>query len=183
MIWPVERCCQGRGERAPGSTGTVQTWPALWTNPEVSRDQSEVPRRVSQTAPEAITDPKGYYDQRYAEGYMQDFDDLFEACRLLTVRQILGAMRARGAKPRSVLDYGCGKGRYLGILREFFPEAAVTGCDISGTGLSIARRFHPDARFIAMADETIALQAGHSISSSRLKCWSTYGMSGVPQRR
>ena len=118
------------------------------------------PRRVSQTAPEAITDPKGYYDQRYVEGYMQDFDDLFEACRLLTVRQILGAMRAQRAKPRSILDYGCGEGRYLGILSEFFPEAAVTGSDISSTGLSIARRFHPDAQFIAMADETIAAPTG-----------------------
>ena len=119
---------------------------------------------LPKTTPEAIAaiaDPKGYYDQRYAKGYMQDFDDLFEACRLLTVRQILGAVQAQRAKPRSVLDYGCGEGRYLGILKEFFPEAVVTGSDISDTALSIARRFHAGAQLIAMADETI-----HAASAS-----------------
>ena len=110
MLSGTRRAASGAGSRLA----------CVVMNPEELADQSEVPRRVSQTAPEAITDPKGYYDQRYAEGYMQDFDDLFEACRLLTVRQILGAMRAQGAKPRSVLDYGCGEGRYLGILSEFF---------------------------------------------------------------
>lgn len=104
---------------------------------------------------EAITDPKGYYDRRYREGYMQDFGDLFEACRLVTVRQILAAMRTRGVKPKSVLDYGCGEGRYIGILREFFPEATVSGCDISDAGLSIAREFHPDVQLIPMLDETV----------------------------
>ena len=37
----------------------------------------------------------------------------------------------------------------------FFRKLLWTGCDISDTALSIARRFHPDAQFIAMADETI----------------------------
>jgi trans-aconitate methyltransferase len=52
-----------------------------------------------------------------------------------------------------VLDYGCGEGRYLGVLRDCFPRAHVVGGDISEVALEHAARRHPDAEWVLMDDE------------------------------
>jgi len=106
-------------------------------------------------AGKALSDPKGFYDARYTAGYMTDFSDLFEACRVITVRQALGWLKAEGLTPRKVFDYGCGEGRYFGVLGEAFPEAELYGCDISERGIEIASEHHPSATLRVMADESI----------------------------
>jgi hypothetical protein len=64
---------------------------------------------------EAVHDQKGFYDRRYDQGYMKDFSGLYEACRLVTVRETLARLVAQGFRPSTVLDYGCGEGRYVGV--------------------------------------------------------------------
>lgn len=106
-------------------------------------------------AGKALSDPKEFYDARYNAGYMTDFSDLFEACRVITVRQVIGWLKAEGLSPRKVFDYGCGEGRYFDVLGEEFPQAKLFGCDISQRGIEIASELHPGATLRVMEDETI----------------------------
>jgi SAM-dependent methyltransferase len=98
------------------------------------------------------TQEQELYDERYQHGYMQDFSDLYEACRVVTVRETLARLPG---EPRRVLDYGCGQGRYLDLLRERFPSASLVGSDISRVALDIARTRHPDAEYLPMDDERV----------------------------
>jgi SAM-dependent methyltransferase len=99
-----------------------------------------------------------FYDDRYATGgYMTGFGDLFEACRLLTVRQQLAELDVR---PRMVLDHGCGTGRYFDTLRSAFPDAAITGCDVSAVAVERARELHADGAFLVMDGEQIPVEDG-----------------------
>jgi SAM-dependent methyltransferase len=93
-----------------------------------------------------------FYDERYKSGYMQDFLDLYEACRVVTVRNTL---RSLPVEPGQVLDYGCGEGRYLEILGERFPDAGLVGSDISRVALEHVRERQPGARVVQMQDERV----------------------------
>ena len=52
------------------------------------------------------------------------------------------------AAPRRIIDLGCGPGNSTGLLRERWPEAAITGLDSSPEMLDAARRDHPGIEFI-----------------------------------
>ena len=108
-------------------------------------------------APEALADPREFYDQRFGEGYMTDFSTFFEETRLHSVTAVLAQLRAGGLSPATILDYGCGEGRYIEVLARLFPEAAVAGSDISEVALEIARAKHPQAEYTRMADERLEL--------------------------
>jgi SAM-dependent methyltransferase len=59
-------------------------------------------------------------------------------------------LKALGLAPRQVLDFGCGIGNSAPWLRATFPEAAITGVDVSEKSLSVARqRFPGAAEFVA----------------------------------
>ncbi|HUL89531.1 MAG TPA: class I SAM-dependent methyltransferase [Pseudolabrys sp.] len=49
----------------------------------------------------------------------------------------------------AVLDFGCGIGRSMPHLREFFPQADIVGCDPSAESLAIAREQNPTCRFMS----------------------------------
>jgi SAM-dependent methyltransferase len=99
--------------------------------------------------PRALHDQKSFYDERYSAGYMDGFEyDVYERCRLHTIREILPTV----GNPSRILDYGCGQGRYLPEVRAIFPNASLFGCDISGVNL--ARRKVPYAQFTEMENET-----------------------------
>jgi ubiquinone/menaquinone biosynthesis C-methylase UbiE len=103
-------------------------------------------------APEALQRQKNFYDDRYSAAYMENFNyDVYERCRLYTVRKLLATIPV----PKKILDYGCGQGRYVAELRSIFPLADICGCDISDVGLEIARSKNPRASFIKMDSESI----------------------------
>jgi trans-aconitate 2-methyltransferase len=53
------------------------------------------------------------------------------------------------AAPRRVVDLGCGPGNSTLLLRQRWPEAAVTGLDSDADMLAAARRDHPGIDFVA----------------------------------
>jgi SAM-dependent methyltransferase len=105
---------------------------------------------------EARIDPKKFYNARFEAGYMHGFDyDIYEICRLYTVRKMLRTLSISGFEPSSILDYGCGEGRYIGELRNWFQSAKVQGCDISDVGLQIAKSNYPGISFTSMQNESV----------------------------
>lgn len=106
---------------------------------------------------EALNNQKLFYDSRFQEGYMQDFSGLYESCRVIAIKDILHNLKSTGLQPETILDYGCGEGRYLNVLKEFFPTAAISGSDISDKALQIAKGMQPDAQYMPMSDETVNL--------------------------
>jgi SAM-dependent methyltransferase len=100
----------------------------------------------------AFEDQKGFYDRRFATGrYMPGFTQFYEASRVRTIRPVLAGL----PEPEAVLDYGCGEGRYIGVLREAFPEARLFGCDVSDVAVQHASDRHGDASFVAMDNEVV----------------------------
>lgn len=66
------------------------------------------------------------------------------------VVEVARRLRALHVKPRRVLDFGCGIGNSAPHLREAFPDAQITGVDVSEKSLSVARaRFPGAAEFTA----------------------------------
>jgi len=59
-------------------------------------------------------------------------------------------------KPKSILEYGCGIGRNIKFLSEYFPEAKVTGCDISAKSIEIASEKNPGVNFFLINPENIS---------------------------
>jgi ubiquinone/menaquinone biosynthesis C-methylase UbiE len=53
-----------------------------------------------------------------------------------------------------VLDYGCGQGRYIGVLEKVFPIAEINGCDISKTAIEKAGNRYPKHQFLQFRDIT-----------------------------
>lgn len=107
---------------------------------------------------DAINDQKQFYDERFRQGYMKDFSGLYEGCRLYTIRKILEVMKAEGFNPRTILDYGCGEGRYIGILKEYFPESSIYAGDISEIGLQITKEKYPYVKCVSMDDELLDIE-------------------------
>lgn len=64
--------------------------------------------------------------------------------------EIARRLKQLGLEPRRVLDFGCGIGSSAPHLREAFPDAEITGVDVSEKSLSVARQRFPDAaNFVA----------------------------------
>jgi SAM-dependent methyltransferase len=64
--------------------------------------------------------------------------------------EIARRLKALGLAPRRVLDFGCGIGNSAPHLREAFPQAEITGVDVSEKSLAVARqRFPGCAEFVA----------------------------------
>lgn len=77
----------------------------------------------------------------------------------------------RLAPPKSLLDFGCGIGVNLPYLREVFPDAAFSGCDISEKSLEIAAENAPFASFRAVpSPEQLALAYPKGIDSVFISC-------------
>lgn len=91
---------------------------------------------------------KTQYDQRYDGDYM-DGDAysswVHEGLAAHRVRQTLQQIPGR---PSSILDYGCGQGKWTPLLHALFPEAQITGIDISEVAAQKAARKYPDFRFL-----------------------------------
>jgi S-adenosylmethionine-diacylgycerolhomoserine-N-methlytransferase len=58
---------------------------------------------------------------------------------------------AKISEPERILEVGCGTGRNLRRLRRIFPDAEITGVDLSGDMLKVARRKTDGVKLIQQA--------------------------------
>ena len=61
-------------------------------------------------------------------------------------------------KPASVLDIGCGSGRLLRKVHDYWPEAHLSGVDPAQGMLEVARQLTPEARFFMGSGEALPLE-------------------------
>jgi ubiquinone/menaquinone biosynthesis C-methylase UbiE len=83
------------------------------------------------------------YDQRYAGDYMDTDAYSVWGHSDLRTRQVLDTLSHVRIRPRSILDYGCGVGAWLGPLSSAYPDAQFSGVDISKTAIEKARAKFP----------------------------------------
>lgn len=84
------------------------------------------------------------YDQRYAGDYMDT--DMYTVWGHgdLKSQQVSDTLKLVQIRPRSILDYGCGVGSWLGLLSRTFPDAHMHGVDISRTAIEKAKHKFPE---------------------------------------
>jgi len=107
-------------------------------------------------APVSVSELDAYYDERYRGDYMVGHDSL-EAWRVADVLRSIAL-----PKRPAVVDYGCGRGAWVPLLREVFPDAQVVGVEISPTAVEQARGLHPDCEFSAFDGTSAPLPDGSS---------------------
>ena len=61
----------------------------------------------------------------------------------------LMAKRLGSHKPQCILDFGCGAGRSLPYLEQYFPDAELWGYDVSPASLKIAAQRAPQAKLFS----------------------------------
>jgi S-adenosylmethionine-diacylgycerolhomoserine-N-methlytransferase len=90
---------------------------------------------------------------RSLQGYYALHARIYDATRwsFLFGRERLLRRVARISQPRRILEVGCGTGRNLRSLRRIFPNADITGVDLSGDMLRIARRKTDGVKLIQQA--------------------------------
>ena len=88
------------------------------------------------------------YDRELGKGLSITGEDklYYAAARIEHLVQSLPGSGAQSFE--RVLDYGCGTGSALPLLRRAFPQAVIAGTDVSAASLEIARRENPDATLL-----------------------------------
>jgi S-adenosylmethionine-diacylgycerolhomoserine-N-methlytransferase len=87
------------------------------------------------------------------QGYYALHSRIYDATRwsFLFGRDAVIHRAAGFIRPKRILEVGCGTGRNLNVLRSTFPDAEITGIDLSADMLAIARRRTKGARLIQRA--------------------------------
>lgn len=91
------------------------------------------------------------YDARYRGNYMDGFEG-GERLRLRYLREVLCSL---DIVPRTVLDAGCGRGRYSEIVMQMYSDCALCGCDISPVAIDHCRLKYPKGDFRVCSTEQI----------------------------
>jgi len=76
------------------------------------------------------------------------------------VHAAIFAAAERGGVPSAVVDVGCGTGRLLREAKRRWPNARVTGVDVSAGMIAEARRRASDGLFVVGAAERLPLESG-----------------------
>ncbi len=82
-----------------------------------------------------------FYDNRYEDGYMEEWDELKKE----KVRETLRSLHL--PESGSALDFGCGNGVFTKIIKEVLPQWEVYGVEISRVAVQNAKRRNPDCIF------------------------------------
>jgi SAM-dependent methyltransferase len=98
------------------------------------------------------------YAGRYESDLRASIPGLLEEDRYFAEYKVLEVCRRlRGAAPRTFLDFGCGVGRSLSLVREHLPGVDLWGYDVSSESVELARKRAPGAHVTSSLD---ALPAG-----------------------
>lgn len=88
----------------------------------------------------------GEYDQVLGETIP---DGLNENTYFAEYKIALMAARLKGKSVARILDFGCGAGRSLPFLKQYFPNSEVWGYDVSPESLKVASGHSPQARLFS----------------------------------
>jgi len=91
-----------------------------------------------------------HWGATYERSWMQR--RLFDAVHSAVLRQAESRF-----KPASVLDIGCGSGRLLRKVHDYWPEAHLSGVDPAQGMLEVARQLTPEVRFSMGSAEALPL--------------------------
>lgn len=97
------------------------------TKPEFDQYASQYDHVLGEVIPEYLND----------DGYFAEYKIALVAARL------------GNGKPARILDFGCGVGRSLPYLEQYFPGAELYGYDVSPASLEIAALRTPRAKFFS----------------------------------
>ena len=81
--------------------------------------------------------------------FFSDDDKYFAQYKVNLVHKYLAT------QPKRILEYGCGTGRNLSIIREKFPFAEIFGVDISAQSIGIANEQNPFAKCFCLDEKFI----------------------------
>lgn len=98
-------------------------------------------------APRSTSATGVLYDERYAGDYMDSDAYSVWGHGDLRSRQVMETLKLAGIRPRTLLDYGCGVGGWIGFLSSTYPDAQIAGVDISSVAIEKARKRFPNLRF------------------------------------
>ena len=93
---------------------------------------------------------KKYYDGRYESNYMMNDDFTtwsHQGIELYRVKDVLSHIPYQDIT--SVLDYGCGQGGWIEVLKNSFTAAKITGIDISEKAIEKARARYENCKFFS----------------------------------
>lgn len=85
-------------------------------------------------------------------------DGLCESGYFAEYKVALLATRMKGAPPARILDFGCGAGRSLPYLAQYFPDAELWGYDVSPESLRVAAQRVPQAHLFSDWKDICAVQ-------------------------
>lgn len=91
---------------------------------------------------------------KYAENYDQVLESsipngLNEEGYFAEYKVALVAARLKHLPPLRILDFGCGAGRSLPYLAQYFPDAELWGYDVSPESLKFAQKRVPHAKLVS----------------------------------
>lgn len=98
------------------------------------------------------SDLRAYYENRHAGDYTAAPLEESTGLSLLLWRRIGWILDELNLSPSTVLEVGCGKGKWLPFWRERFSGCQLSGCDISENALKVARERGADAELRIITD-------------------------------
>jgi SAM-dependent methyltransferase len=118
--------CSGSARRMRGATGVESCWTGDG---------------------HVVTDPNGaefqqFYDDRYGEGYMEDWP---ESKKRRVAQLVEGIHLPRHGR---ALDFGCGQGVFARVLRQALPTWQIVGTEMSRMALRLAQAHVPSCTFV-----------------------------------
>ena len=87
-----------------------------------------------------------FYDDRYRQGYMEDWSDV----KRKRVLQLISELSL--PEIGTVLDFGCGAGVFTEVLRSALPKWEIHGTDLSTEAMNVAASKLPDVLFHRLTD-------------------------------
>jgi SAM-dependent methyltransferase len=76
-------------------------------------------------------------------------DEYFSEYKIRILKQFVDI------SPKKILEYGCGVGRNLKYLQNYFQISKIYGCDISKKSIELARKNHPTMNFFLLGEDSI----------------------------
>lgn len=100
---------------------------------------------IQQQQEDEFSFPYHYVVKRSSDGFSQCFNDTWGINYLATIEYLL--QRIERESFTSVVDVGCGDGRFTKELRQRFPNRRITGLDYSSQAIALARVMAPGIDF------------------------------------